>query len=506
MAVMGLRLAQRANGVAGCTAAVSREMFRGLWPGFDIDDVPITSITNGVHAPTWVAREVFDLAKREIGTELIEAATGWEAVDKVPDAGIWATRRALRARLVDEVRSRLRTSWLQRGASEAELGWVDGVFDPDICTIGFARRVPSYKRLTLMLRDPERLKALLLDPDRPVQMVIAGKAHPADDGGKALVQQIVRFADDPEVRHRIVFLPDYDIGMAKHLLPGCDVWLNNPLRPLEACGTSGMKAALNGGLNLSIRDGWWDEMYDGENGWAIPTADGVTDPDRRDDLESAALYDLIENHVRMLFYERDRDGLPLRWIEMVRHTLRSLGPQVLASRMVTDYVRELYAPAAESSGRMAADTFAGARVLAGGHGSAMPGPAYTWSTSSPVALTTCRSSGRRSSCVRSYESTGCRRTTSRCKRRTASSTRTTRSSSRPSSRWTASVTPRTGCFRYETKLPLRLTGPYGYSVRVFPTHPLLASTAELGLVAVPEVSSTPVTVPLSRRVPSRSTR
>ena len=164
-------------------------------------------------------------------------------------------------------------------------------------TIGFARRVPSYKRLTLMLRDPERLRALLLHPERPVQLVIAGKAHPADDGGKKLIQEIVRFADDPEVRHRIVFLPNYDIAMAQPLYPGCDVWLNNPLRPYEACGTSGMKAALNGGLNLSILDGWWDEWYDGDNGWAIPSADGVEDPDTRDDIEANALYDLIEKEV-----------------------------------------------------------------------------------------------------------------------------------------------------------------------------------------------------------------
>ena len=175
-------------------------------------------------------------------------------------------------------------------------------------TIGFARRVPSYKRLTLMLRDPERLKRLLLHPERPVQLVIAGKAHPADDGGKKLIQEIVRFADDPEVRHRIVFLPNYDIAMAQPLYPGCDVWLNNPLRPYEACGTSGMKAALNGGLNLSILDGWWDEWYDGNNGWAIPSADGVDDPDRRDDLEAAALYDLIENEVAPRFYDVDERG------------------------------------------------------------------------------------------------------------------------------------------------------------------------------------------------------
>ena len=177
-------------------------------------------------------------------------------------------------------------------------------------TIGFARRVPSYKRLTLMLRDPERLKRLLLHPERPVQLVIAGKSHPADDGGKKLIQEMVRFADDPEVRHRIVFLPNYDIAMAQPLYPGCDVWLNNPLRPYEACGTSGMKAALNGGLNLSILDGWWDEWYDGDNGWAIPSADGVDDPDRRDDLEATALYDLIENEVAPRFYDVDDDGVP----------------------------------------------------------------------------------------------------------------------------------------------------------------------------------------------------
>ena len=220
-------------------------------------------------------------------------------------------------------------------------------------TIGFARRVPSYKRLTLMLRDPERLERLLLDPERPVQLVIAGKAHPADDGGKELVQHIVRFADRHDVRHRIVFLPDYDIGMARYLYGGCDVWLNNPLRPLEACGTSGMKSALNGGLNLSIRDGWWDEMYDGENGWAIPTADGVTDPDRRDDLEAQAFYELVEKQVRARFYDRDGTGVPQRWIDMVRHTLQTTGPKVLASRMVRDYVDELYAPAAVSSRALA---------------------------------------------------------------------------------------------------------------------------------------------------------
>jgi glycogen phosphorylase len=260
------------------------------------------------------------------------------------------------------VRRRLRDTALSRGASEAEVGWTDAAFDPDVLTIGFARRVPSYKRLTLMLKDPERLKALLLDPQRPIQLVIAGKSHPADDGGKQLIQQMVQFADDPEIRHRIAFLPGYDIGMARYLYWGCDVWLNNPLRPLEACGTSGMKAALNGGLNLSIRDGWWDEWFDGQNGWAIPTADGVADPDRRDEVEARAIYELISTQVLPRFYETGRDGIPARWVEMVRHTLRETGPKVQATRMVRDYVRTLYLPAASSSRAMSADAFAPARA------------------------------------------------------------------------------------------------------------------------------------------------
>ncbi len=364
MAHMGLRMAQRRNGVAKLHGIVSRDMFSSLWPGFDSTEVPITSVTNGVHAPTWVAREVFELAEREIGPAITTEAQGWERISAVSDASIWQTRRNLRARLVEEIRRRLRESWLQRGASAAELGWTSSVFDPDVLTIGFARRVPSYKRLTLMLRDEGRLRDLLLDPDMPAQLVIAGKAHPADDGGKQLVQEIVRFSDRADVRHRIAFLPDYDIGMARYLYGGCDVWLNNPLRPLEACGTSGMKSALNGGLNLSIRDGWWDEMYDGENGWAIPTADGVSDPSRRDDLEATAFYELVEKQVRTRFYDRGETGVPHRWVDMVRHTLQTLGPRVLASRMVRDYVHQLYTPAAVASRSLATDSFAPARQLA----------------------------------------------------------------------------------------------------------------------------------------------
>lgn len=355
MAHMGLRLAQRANGVSLLHGRVSRAMFDELWPGFDPAEVPIGSITNGVHGPTWAAPQWMELGRELAGsTEALREPNVWSRLQQVDTGHIWWIRSQLRALLVEDVRLRLRRSWLERGASEAELSWIATAFDPDVLTIGFARRVPTYKRLTLMLRDPQRLEALLLDKDKPLQLIVAGKSHPADDAGKALIQQIVKFADRPEVRHRIAFLPDYDMSMARALYWGCDVWLNNPLRPLEACGTSGMKSALNGGLNLSIRDGWWDEWYDGENGWEIPTADGLADENRRDDIEAAALYNLLEQSVTPTFYDRDDKGVPTRWVEMVRHTLQALGPKVLASRMVRDYTEKYYAPAAQSFRRTSA--------------------------------------------------------------------------------------------------------------------------------------------------------
>ncbi|AFR49006.1 Glucan phosphorylase [Gordonia sp. KTR9] len=357
MAHMGFRLGQRSNGVSRLHGAVSREMFADLWPGFDAADVPIGAVTNGVHGPTWVAPQWRDFA----GGDEDSAA---EVYAGLSDETIWQTHEELRAGLVGEVRRRARASGLERGFTDAELGWTADLFDPHVLTIGFARRAATYKRLTLMLRDPERMRAILTDPDRPVQLVIAGKAHPADDGGKSLIQQVVRFTEDPELRGRIVFLPDYDISMARAIYAGCDVWLNNPVRPMEACGTSGMKSALNGGLNLSILDGWWDEMADGENGWAIPSAEGIADEHRRDDLEAQALYTLLEETVIPLFYRRDENGVPRRWVEMMRHTLTRLGPRVLASRMVRDYTTDLYCPAAKAYESACTDSYAGARDLA----------------------------------------------------------------------------------------------------------------------------------------------
>jgi starch phosphorylase len=486
MAIMGLRLAARANGVSQLHGEVSREMFEGLWPGFDAPEIPITSITNGVHAPTWVDHRMIELAEKYIGPQITQEAKAWEEIDKVPAKELWAVRRQLRSDLVDDARRRVRASWIKRGASRAELGWVDDILDPDVLTIGFARRVPTYKRLTLMLRDPNRLKALLLHPTRPIQLVIAGKSHPADETGKRLIQQMVQFADDPAVRGRIVFLPNYDIAMAQTLYPGCDVWLNNPLRPFEACGTSGMKSALNGGLNLSILDGWWDEWYDGENGWAIPTADGVQNPDHRDDLEAAALYELLENEVAPRFYGRDGDGLPQRWLEMVRHTFSSLGPKVLASRMVADYVRQLYLPAA-GSGRVTTPDVAHelaefkARVR-----SSWAGVRVEHVDSSGVSDSPQVGDELQVRAVVSLDGLAPSDVQVQVVHGRVSPADTITDSVIQPLHFVAAAGAADGHgegrYVFEGILKLRRTGPFGYTVRILPSHDGLVAPAELGLV------------------------
>ncbi|MDK1474920.1 alpha-glucan family phosphorylase [Streptomyces sp. 549] len=463
MAVMGLRLAQRANGVSTLHGEVSREMFAGLWPGFDPAEVPIASITNGVHAPTWVAPEV------TAGTS------------RLPDGELRELRRSLREQLVAEVRQRLHESWRHRGAAGAELGWIDQVLDPDVLTIGFARRVPSYKRLTLMLHDRKRLTELLLHPERPIQLVIAGKAHPADDSGKRLIQELVRFADDPRVRHRIVFLPDYGMGMARTLYPGCDVWLNNPLRPLEACGTSGMKAALNGCLNLSVLDGWWDEWYEPDFGWAIPTADGAAaDEERRDAIEAAALYDLLAEQVAPAFYDR-----PGRWLEMIRQTLDRLGPKVLADRMVGDYVQRLYAPAARAHRELDAPSAAElagwkARVRAEwpqvrvDHVEAVDAACDSLELGGALSLRVRVTLGALEPAEVEVQAVAGRVDGS------DTITEPVHVALKPTG-----GPDLEGRWLFEGPLTLDRTGPFGYTVRVLPSHRLLAAGTELGLAAVP---------------------
>ena len=482
MAHMGLRLAQRANGVAKLHGSVSRKMFAPLFPGFEPDEVPIGSVTNGVHLPTWAAREMYDVAGDMADWQDLASASEWPAVGKVSSERLWELRQTLRRRLVALARETVKLSHLQRGATVAELGWTESILDPDILTIGFARRVSTYKRLTLMLRDPARLRKILLHPERPVQIVVAGKAHPADDGGKRFMQEMVRFTDDQSIRHRIVFLPDYDMGMAAVLCAGADVWLNNPVRPQEASGTSGMKSALNGGLNLSISDGWWDELYDGHDGWAIPTADGVGDGTRRDDLEAAALYDLIEKRVAPLFYHRGESGQPDGWVDTVRHTLGYLGPRVQATRMVRDYVTGYYGPASVYSRAVTSDLTV-AKSLAAWKDLVRA----AWPNVRVVNVDTSGIGNEPSlgnvMTVRAFLDLGGLAPEDVDVQTVVGRVDMNEQLHDVSTLTMAFVDGDSGDgFRYEAHLPLTSSGPIGYTVRVLPRHELLAFPSEMGLV------------------------
>ncbi len=364
MAAMGLRLAGRSNGVARLHGAVSRKMFSGLWPQLPVDEVPITSVTNGVHARTWTSTEFTALYDRLLGPDWPEAdADAWRAVDEVPDRDLAKLRRDSRERLVGYARNRLRLHGLRRGLSDSQVAWTDGALDPDVLTIGFARRFASYKRAALLLRDIDRLKALLLDSERPVQFVFAGKAHPADEPGHHLLQSVANAAADLEIRHRLVLLEDYDITVARMLVQGADVWLNTPLRPNEACGTSGMKAIYNGVLNCSVLDGWWDEMYEPDVGWAIPSVEAEEDIEARNQFESTSLYTILERQIVPLFYKRDDDGVASDWLKKVKRSITRLAPKAESTRMLRDYVCDLYEPAAVHSEHLSADGYERAKAL-----------------------------------------------------------------------------------------------------------------------------------------------
>jgi starch phosphorylase len=365
MAVMGFRLASRSNAVSRLHGEVSRALFSDIWPEVPREEIPIGSITNGVHTSTWLGPEMTEVLDRRLSPGWAESGdASWDRIEEVPDAELWRARERARERLVYFVRERVRAQLQVRGGSEAEATWTEEVFDASILTIGFARRFAQYKRGSLILSDVDRLKRLLLSGDRPIQIVVAGKAHPMDDGGKEMIQALVHFAADPEVRLRFAFIEDYDMEVARVLCQGSDVWLNNPRRPLEACGTSGMKAAMNGALNFSVLDGWWDECYTGHNGWAIGTRDAFHDPDYQDRVEASALYDQLEREIVPRFYDRPEGPIPRRWVERMKTSIRSLGPFVTADRMLRDYVDAMYAPAADQGRRLQADGFARARGLA----------------------------------------------------------------------------------------------------------------------------------------------
>jgi starch phosphorylase len=371
MTVLALRMSSFRNGVSKLHGKVARKMWRGLWPGVPEDEIPISHITNGVHFRSWISQEMNLLYNRYLGPDWREEPTDgtvWKRAESIPAEELWRSHERRRERLVSFSRERLAKQLERRGAPQSEIDAAEEALDPDALTIGFARRFATYKRATLLLRNPERLEKILNNPGRPVQVIFAGKAHPRDDAGKEFIRQIVSLARWKEFRRRIVFLDEYDMSVSRYLVQGCDVWLNTPLRPMEASGTSGMKAAANGGLNLSTLDGWWDEAWRESDsrliGWAIGRGESYPNRDVQDQLEADALYELLERDIVPAFYERGADRVPRRWIERMKASLGTLCHNFNTHRMVREYTECYYLPAHERFEALATGNAARARALA----------------------------------------------------------------------------------------------------------------------------------------------
>jgi starch phosphorylase len=367
MTVLAIRLSNSSNGVSKLHGSVSRKMWKAIWPDLPEAEIPITSITNGVHTQSWLAPEMSQLYDRYLGIQWDSRPTDhsiWRRVDNIPNAELWRTHERRRERLVVFARRRLREQLLRRGAPPAEIGRSEEVLDPEVLTIGFARRFATYKRGTLIFRNIERLAAIANDKERPVQFIFAGKAHPRDHGGKELIAEIIHVCRRPEFRRRMVFLEDYDVNVARYLVQGVDVWLNNPRRPLEASGTSGMKVCVNGGINMSILDGWWVEGFAGDNGWAIGAGEEYTDLTYQDDVESRAIYDLLEQEIVPLYYTRSTDGLPRGWIKVMKRAMGTVCPVFNTNRMVQEYMEKCYAPSADRFERLTQEKLKRAAALA----------------------------------------------------------------------------------------------------------------------------------------------
>jgi glycogen phosphorylase len=348
MTALAMRASASINGVSRLHGEVTKQMWQPIWPGVPVEKLPIRSITNGVHASTWVSSEIGALLERHLGPTWLDSHDDPAVIDRVmdiPDEELWAARQALRSFLFNFIRERARTRWTYEQVSAARIVASATLFDQNTLTIGFARRFTGYKRPELIFSDPDRLARILTAPGRAVQIVFAGKAHPADEAGKHHLQRIFRRALDPKFGGRIGFVDDYDLHVAHFLVQGCDVWMNNPRKPLEASGTSGMKAAINGTPHMSIGDGWWAEGFTGENGWLIEGQADPNDHGAQDWADAQAMYALIEEQLVPTFYERDGRGIPRRWLQIVKQSIRTVLPGFSARRMVKDYVREMYLPA-----------------------------------------------------------------------------------------------------------------------------------------------------------------
>ncbi len=345
MTVLAMRNSSRINGVSRLHGEISKKMWQNLWPG---SEPPLISITNGIHTPTWISGEMDRLLVRYLGHDWLERhddPNTWERLADIPDHELWLIKQALKRKMFSSIWDRARRRWIEGRADPMQLLASGTLLDPEALTIGFARRFATYKRATLLFRDLERLKRILLDSHRPVQVVFSGKAHPADEPGKHLIQTIFNLAKDPTLGARIAFVQDYDMNLARFLVQGVDVWLNNPRRPREASGTSGQKAALNGTLNLSVLDGWWPEAYNGANGWAIGSLAQSSSDEAQDETDAASLYRLLEEEVVPLYYQRDSDDVPREWVQMMKESMRTVGPAFSMRRMLKEYVELMYIPA-----------------------------------------------------------------------------------------------------------------------------------------------------------------
>ncbi|OHB62823.1 MAG: alpha-glucan phosphorylase [Planctomycetes bacterium RBG_13_62_9] len=367
MPVLAIKLSGYLNGVSKLHGQISREVWGSLWPGLPSREVPIISITNGIHMKTWLSDEVSGLYERYLGpawSATVFDKSVWEQVDQIPDEELWSAHQRCKDQLIVFARKRLMAQMQRRGTCQGELRQAEEVLDPEALTIGFARRFAAYKRGDLLLRDAERLARLVNHPDRPVQFIFAGKAHPKDNSGKEIIRHIIHSACDERVRRRIIFLEDYDIDIARFLVRGVDVWLNNPRRPMEASGTSGMKAAANGILNVSTLDGWWCEGYIPDGGWIIGAGENYENPEYQDTVESQALYSVLENEIVPLFFARSADNLPRAWLQRMKACIRWVAPRFNTHRMLAEYARRFYCPAGARYRHLTSEAMAKARAFA----------------------------------------------------------------------------------------------------------------------------------------------
>ncbi|MBM3275256.1 MAG: alpha-glucan family phosphorylase, partial [Candidatus Sericytochromatia bacterium] len=360
MTILALKLAKTSNGVSELHGEVSRKIWRNVWPGVPVNEIPITSVTNGIHTETWLAPAVGELFDKYVAPDWrgrIEDRELFAKFEKVPDAEVWEIRKRLKREMIAFLRQRIGKQRLNNGESPAKVKAAEELFDPEALTIGFARRFATYKRAALLFRDAGRLAKLINDKNRPIQIVFAGKAHPADNPGKELIRKLAQLAQQEGFSGRVVLVEDYDIGVARYLVQGVDIWLNNPRRPLEASGTSGEKAAANGVLNFSVLDGWWPEGFNGKNGWAIGEERAYKDEEEQDEADAESLYHTLETQIIPLYYDRDAADLPVGWLARVKNAIATLTPQFSTQRMLQDYTNRLYVPATRSGQRFSHNQF-----------------------------------------------------------------------------------------------------------------------------------------------------